>query len=169
VRAWAQPDLVSVSPFFGGRDEETRVTVFGRNFGSETSRGYSADSYSARAYVSSDQGWTPCKETTYVSDEELVCLAPAGSGLRDMRVDVDVESTLNPTRAGILNGALLSVDLWVGGFQADPECKSIGAPWPHPQDAQAGCGRSGFVAAGPGRGGAAEVVNVALNISAAVR
>lgn len=49
------------------------------------------------------------------------------------------------------------------------DCKSIGAPWPHPQDAVSGCGRSGFVGAGPGRGGAAEIVGVPLNISATVR
>jgi hypothetical protein len=167
IRVRAQPHLQLVQPFFGAVGTQMTVTIYGRNFGSESTRGYSAPTYNLTGYVrqSADGDWQKCLESTYVGDTQMLCVVPPGTGARDVMVQVSEDSV----RAGTLRNGLLSIDVWVGGSVVDDSCASIGAPWPHEQDAKSKCAAQGFVGGGAGEDTNARMAMVPMNISAAVR
>jgi hypothetical protein len=167
IRVRAQPLVHLVQPFFGPVGTQMTVTIYGTNFGSESTRGYSAATYNLTGYVRQSAGgeWQKCVESTYVGDTKMLCVVPPGTGARDVMVEVSEDSV----RAGTLQSGLLSIDVWVGGSVSDDRCASIGAPWPHEQDAMSKCAAQGFVGGGAGEDANARMAMVPLNISAAVR
>jgi len=181
VRVWPRPEILSVSPALSSPFMATHVTIRGRNFRSVLSPGGAAESvrnvtayvttpytYTLRGIKYRSVRWEPCVGgTKYVGDEQLLCTISPGAGLRDIKVEV-LEGSMN--RTGTLLRAFVGVEMWLGGTAEDPHCQAYGAPWPHRQEAIAGCGQRGFLGSGPGPTFLPPRVDmVRLNVSSAVR
>ena len=136
IRVLPAPILASVQPRIGPTRGGSLVTVRGLYLGSEYSRGYSAPTYSG---ISLSLGGRPCAASAYVSDTELVCTAPEGSGLS--AVALEINDGVGPRRSVELPAAFAFKQVFLGGL--------LGASAAASTEGQSADGAVGLFAVGP--------------------
>jgi hypothetical protein len=94
VKVLANPIVQRIRPGLGSVFGGGTMTVIGRHFGSELSRGYRRDTYTGMQVFIAD---VPCKRTSFRSDTELVCDGiPPGNGPANVTVTIRDSVSTSP-------------------------------------------------------------------------
>ena len=114
LKVFPKPHISSVVPRFGKTTGGNTITVRGAHFGSEYSRGYVASTYGD---ISVFVGGERCLETTFVSDQAVMCVAPPGVGQGSVSVNISDGAV---TRSGVLESGYAHNFFYAGGSWTQP-------------------------------------------------
>ena len=114
LKIFPKPRIDSIIPLFGPVEGGVALTIKGIYFGSAYSRGRSAAAYGG---FQIHLGSRRCRAEKFISDSEVLCLTPAGSGL--VTVSISINDEPDAVRSGILVNAYSYVELLIGGLRTD--------------------------------------------------